>query len=454
MYKDEKLYYMANELGLNIAQFISIGPGMEIRYSLTKEPMEFMLKDSILKLIELSSYKMVNVRTFKDEDSKSLDFIYGKTKEDIDEIIDIIREKTSQGIYCIVNENIDINDGGVSGVMMVDTMEFAPQDTPRCVEKPGVCSIEIELGIYMLKRIYGIDFERILPYINEGRIEFSIHPNKQGIYDSNLIIWEYEELDDYIYAQKRITFDNRFSEFMGNKAYGLLMLWDRGFLVPQTLVIGRNLPPFTFGEPTHQTEKWIRTCPYQKISGKYYSGKGWQDPFKFMEEEDPNKEVVSILWQDHVEAEYSGAALITKPGQDNIIECVRGDGDKFMVGESKLDDLPTSIKGEIDKIGYRLQDTFSDEGTYSIEWVFDGESIWIVQFNEIDNISNQSGIIVDGCPETYVDYNVDKGLEGLRSLVDNIKDDSIGINLIGEVGITSHFGDILRINNIPSRIIY
>ena len=40
----------------------------------------------------------------------------------------------------------------------------------------------------------------------------------------------------------------------------------------------------------------------------------------------------------------------------------------------------------------------------------------------------------------------------MRELISEIKDREIGIELIGNVGVTSHFGDLLRRARIPSRI--
>jgi glutathione synthase/RimK-type ligase-like ATP-grasp enzyme len=53
---------------------------------------------------------------------------------------------------------------------------------------------------------------------------------------------------------------NRFSSILGDKAYGLLMANLAGVPVPRTLVIGRRIAPFTFGDVTGSFEFWTRTC--------------------------------------------------------------------------------------------------------------------------------------------------------------------------------------------------
>lgn len=78
---------------------------------------------------------------------------------DIDEIMNIIEKNSQMGKYSIINENISIHDGGVSGVVLGDIIEFCPDDTPKCVDKEGVCSLPRELGMKILKTVYGFSPE-------------------------------------------------------------------------------------------------------------------------------------------------------------------------------------------------------------------------------------------------------------------------------------------------------
>ena len=90
-------------------------------------------------------------------------------------------------------------------------------------------------------------------------------------------------------------------------------------------------------------------------------------------------------------------------------------------------------------------------GYVSIEWVFDGTKIWLVQLNQIKEKGLGTTIVV-GEPVKYEKFYVEDGLEQLRTKIKAIKDSNIGIELIGDVGLTSHFGDVLRHANIPSFI--
>src|SRR5262245_13275364 len=45
-----------------------------------------------------------------------------------------------------------------------------------------------------------------------------------------------------------------------------------------------------------------------------------------------------------------------------------------------------------------------------------------------------------------------EGIEALRTLADRVQGSDDGIVLVGDVGVTSHLGDILRRARIPSRV--
>ena len=92
---------------------------------------------------------------------KGNELIYGKKIDNIDEIINLIETNCKNNKYSIVNETIDVNDGGVSGVVFGNIVEFAPNDTPKCVEKPDVCFLGKDMGFSILKTVYGF-----LPELN------------------------------------------------------------------------------------------------------------------------------------------------------------------------------------------------------------------------------------------------------------------------------------------------
>ena len=452
--KDDKLAFMYEKMDCNIARYVSIAPDMSIRYVNIDADYVYKgnLKNCILDLIESSNSKSVNIRSFSLESMKGHSLVYGKQDYEIDEILNVIQKNCNENKYSIINETIDVNDGGVSGVILGNIIEFAPNDTPKCVEKPDICFLEKNMGMHLLKTVYG--FEPDCDFSESYRVEFSLHPHREGLRKSHTIIWEYEKFKEYEYDIK-IKWPNKFSRFIGDKPFGLIIADYLGFNVPYTTVISRNVPPFSFGQETGLKEKWIRTAPIVKEPGKYYTGDKWTDPFVLMQKEelkgDNQINIASILSQSAVEAVYSGGAIIGENQASDVIEGVAGKGDNFMVGTEYLDILPDNLLiklkvllNEIRKYHYLL-------GDVSIEWVFDGTKIWLVQLNQIKEKGLGTTIVV-GEPTKYEKFYVEDGLEQLRSKINAIKGRDIGIELIGDVGLTSHFGDVLRHANIPSFI--
>ncbi len=326
--KDEKLNSII-ELSLgNIAQFISYAPSDEkkprfIHINEYKNDEILSERELIIKLIDSAPSKSINIRSYSLESMKGNKLIYNKNINDIIEILKILEENRENNKYSIVNENIDINDGGVSGVALGGIIEFSPGDTPKCVDKEGVCLLPKHIGMDILEKIYGFIPE--ISFDSNYRVEFSIHPKRQGVRKEHTIIWEYEKYQDVNY-EAIISWPNNFSKFIGDKAFGLLIADSLGLRVPKTTVISRNVAPFVFGKETGLVEKWIRTCPISKIPGKYYTGNSWIDPFELMYTEESKGydgiNIASILSQNAIDAKFSGASIIEKDFYNDIIEAV------------------------------------------------------------------------------------------------------------------------------------
>ena len=436
-----------NELArrCNIAQFVSFSPGIEQRYAwVTGRPPneEFAsLEEACEILLNAAESKAVNVRSFRPGETKGQRLI--QNLQTPKSIADVVRERAASGYFTIANELIPLDDGGVSGVAMGDIIEFAPADTPKCVEKPGVASLPRRAGTRLLELVYG--FKPEIEFGRAQRVEFSLHPIRRGIQRRHTIIWELEpapNLREVLVGK----WPNRFSKFIGDKAYGLLVAHLLGFPVPRTLTISRNLAPFEFGKPTGTAETWIRTAPFVPIAGKYPTYYGWSDPYKMMHESDPSGETLpSILAQESVDFVYSGAAQTADSGA--IIEGKSGRGDSFMTGQAKVDKLPADVRADV----LRTHDALSAAlaGAIKFEWVWDGSSVWIVQLHRRAQASSVS-VIYPGHAKTYISFDASDGLDKLRELILGIKGKNVGVIVEGEVGVTSHVGDILREAKIPS----
>ena len=385
---------------------------------------------------------MVNVRSYMPHDPRSREFLYGLT--DVGAVLDAVQRLAAEGLHLIVNETIDISDGGVSGVVQGYVAEFAPDDTPRCVEKPGVTSLPYETAIEMLTLVYG--FRPALSAGRGERTEFSVHPARRGWRGEHLILWEYEENVPGD-ANSALRWPNRFSRILGDKAFGLLTAHVFGFPVPRTLAIGRRIAPFWFGTPTGSAEVWTRTCPAEPHPGLYTTLKGWTDPYELLAVEDPDGMILaSVLRQDAVPAAYSGAAIVTADGA-LAVEGLAGEGDAFMLGTQVGEALPQSVRTDVEALYQKLHARF---GPVRFEWVHDGAQVWIIQLHLGATITTATEIVPGEASEWHV-FDVEQGLDRLRALLHTLPTGH-GVTLRGEVGLTSHIADVLRRTGAPARL--
>jgi hypothetical protein len=445
LFKDSVLDHLASIA--NVAQFVSFSPSLEMRYSQVRgfEPNHLFasLSDAITSLINQATEKSVNIRSFAPERPESREFVYGL--RDPGEVIIKIRQLADQGLYTIVNETIDVNDGGVSGVLLGNLIEFAPQDTPRCVEKPGVASLPREFGLRLLETVYGFRPDLDFPHIE--RVEFSLHPVRRGVRNGHTIVWQVEEVGSHADSTE-IRWPNRFSKFIGDKAFGLLIAHMLESPVPKTTVFPRWLPPFQFGSPTGTGETWIRTSPTVQQPGKFTTAPQWVDPFALMNREDESgTEIASILAQEGIDPFYSGALVMNRSGKP-MIEGVAGRGDDFMVGRQGPVDVPATVRKSVMDTAAKL---ISSLGPIRMEWVHDGNWTWVVQLHR-GAIESEGRVIVPGNPPRLRYFEVEQGIEAFREVVAEAMSKGEGVVILGNVGVTSHFGDILRKAQVPSRI--
>jgi hypothetical protein len=440
--KDSVLDRLSNSA--NIAQFVSFDPRGYQRHARIRG---YQIDHSFGSITEAAQALLqwsgsVNIRSFEPQSSKSRDFIYGLKVAG--EVAAQVRKLAAKGLYTIINETIDVNDGGVSGVALGSIVEFAPGDTPRCVEKPGTVSIDKNLAMRILETVYGFAPD-LFRYRSSQRVEFSIHPIRRGTRQEHTIVWELEEVGDFD-STFDLAWPNRFSRFIGDKAFGLLVADALNLPVPATTVFPRLLPPFDFGKKTESAETWIRTCPAEQEPGRYTTHRGWLDPFRLMNDEDPEgTRIASVLAQEGVNASYSGSLIVERDG-GILIQGAKGYGDDFMQGRA-IDDLPSSIEKSVADL---YAETQSHLGPVRFEWVHDGNMAWIVQLHK-GKTSTLGNTIFPGDANSYHRFDVNKGIEALRNLIGRTKPHE-GIILVGRVGITSHLGDLLRRASIPSRI--
>jgi hypothetical protein len=433
----------------NVAQFVSFEPGHDPQQRFSRvwgyEPNQRFggCESGVRTVLETSPEESVNVRSFRPDRPKESEFLYGLSS--VKEVVRAVRRLAADGFYTIVNETVDVNDGGVSGVSYAGILEFVPGDTPRGVEKPGTLAVRQELGLRMLEAVYGFSPE--LEYERATRVEFSIHPLPRGFRRSHTIVWELEPAED-LRLEPNLDWPNQFSRMLGDKAFGLLVADTLGLPVPATTVIPRALAPFRFGRPTGTAEPWIRTCPKEPIPGLLKTQHGWTDPFALMTEQDPEGTLIaSVLYQEGVPPMWSGALAVSTKGELTV-QGVAGSGEPFMQGQVAPQPLPASVVELVTELQRGASATL---GPVGMEWVHDGTTAWVVQLHK--GASPSSGrVVFPGDAQVMHRFDVTHGIAELRKLMERIDGTREGVVLVGDVGITSHMGDILRRARIPSRI--
>jgi hypothetical protein len=446
--KDASLDKLADVI--NVAQFVSFAPyrsGLRQEYArvIGSAPNYRFnsLRHALGTLLEKSAEKSINLRSYTPDNPQSREFIYGIRSTD--EAVSSAERLAMEGLYVIANETVDVRDGGVSGVIMGDVIEFTPDDTPRGVEKPGSASLPRLWGLSMLSTVYGFRPEIEVP--RTSRLEFSIHPKPRGWRHTHTLGWEYAEIEPTNLVAK-LNWPNRFSRMLGDKVYGLLVAHFAGLPVPQTKVINRRIAPFDFGRPTGSNEVWIRTSPTEQVPGKFTTAKGWHDPFSLLRREDPNDSAIaSVLCQLAVPSAYSGAAIVTSDGQ-LVIEGKEGEGDTFMQGLAKPEQLPEEVLSTVAALHTRASTML---GPVRLEWAYDKKSAWVLQLHRgaTQSIGN---VIVPGEADHWVAFDVDEGLEMLRSTIASLESGA-GLILRGEVGLTSHIADVVRRAGVPTKLV-
>ncbi|MER8655515.1 hypothetical protein [Mesorhizobium sp. M0847] len=446
--KDRSLDRLA-ETG-NVAQFVSFSPEngrarQEFSRVAGHAPNDPFLsaRMALETLLRLSPDGSINLRSFSPDDPRSREFIYGI--KNVEDAVSALDRLLGSELFVIANETVDVRDGGVSGVSQGGVIEFAPDDTPRCVEKDGVASLPITWGMSILETVYG--FRPDLGPTEGVRLEFSVHPKPRGWRQTHTLLWEHEATGPESH-RPGLTWPNNFSRHIGDKAFGLLMSQAVGLPTPKTTVIPRRVSPFTFGSSTGSKEVWTRTCPREPEPGLYTTVKGWTDPFSLLAREDPSGGAISsVLCQAAVPAKFSGAAIVAIDGA-LIIEGRQGEGDLLMLGVSPPELLPGTIIADVRAAHHSLDSVL---GPVRFEWVHDGDRVWIVQLH-LGATHSTPKILVPGDADSWVRFEVTEGLEKLRAKLRALPD-TAGLHLVGNVGLTSHIADVVRKAGRPARVI-
>ena len=441
--KDEALAQLAKEW--NVASFASFSPDSSgVRHAVLPESLvsdDTSLESLSTSLLSISG--SVNVRTFADG-LKSGPFVYGV--EEVEDVRAIVGRNSEAGLYSIVNETIDVSDGGVSGVSLGGIAEFAPDATPRTVEAADNASLPIDVAERLLRIVYGPAVQ--LPADRGKRFEFSVHHRPVGYRRDHVLVWEIEDVKP-VALEHTYDWPNRFSNLIGDKTFGLLLAHVLGAPVPLTTAVGRRVAPFTFGTETGASGAWLRTAPAVQTAGKYTTSPFWQDPFALLAEEDPDRVVAAVLSQAPVRAIYSGATAPLATSGEHVIEGVAGPGDAFMQGVQAPVELPCHVVEDVRNV---LQYLGKWIRGLRAEWAHDGKMAWILQLHAGAIASSDGSMLSPGEASEWIHFDASRGIKDLRRLAAEFSGRGVGIVVAGEIGVTSHIGDILREAGIPAKL--
>ncbi len=441
MKKDARLKELA--ASFNVARFFSCDSAARVRFAEigAAENLQTLTVRELAEhlLIETGS---VNVRSFDPlSASRSTRFVYGI--ETSDSVLDCVQANANDGLYSIVNETIDVNDGGVSGVLDDGVVEFGSDATPRGVESDKFGTLPRRVANSILESVYEVSAP--LGNLDVGRVEFSIHPQPVGTRGEHVIVWEQGDSELKDAEPPPAAWPTSFAAVVGDKTCGLLIADAIGVPVAHTRVVTRRLSPFEFGRPTGSSTRWLRTAPGVQQQGRFTTSRRWIDPFKLLQTEDPHgSQIPAILAQREIPALFSGAAT-DLGGDQTTVEGVSGFGDAFMLGLEPPTELPAQVRRSVEKTLEMVREELARP--VGIEWAWDGQQVWVLQLHLL--AAPPATPSAHAALEDWIRFDPSDGLQTLTALLDEASLGRRGIILTRRVGVTSHIGDLLRQSGVP-----
>lgn len=440
----------------NVANFVSVSPKGGTRYSTLKKT---RLRPMIESLLKVSGTGKVNVRSFcVNEDNIKTEFVMDL--ETVDEVMQQVVRNQNKGLYSIINENIDPCDGGVSGIVHGNLVEFLTNGTPRHVEKGSkAITLNKEQGLKILETYYEVDLFNLKELNEKERVEFTITKDKR------LIIWEHKEITptNNIINNISVNLESNFIKTTTEKVFGLLYLDSLNIKIPKTSMENSIGNIITFGKETSKenlTENIVhRAAPSRFTPGdldnvKEKYNKDIKEHVKLF---DNQMKEVKFITQEEIKTKYVGAGIFQEDGEYTI-EYSEGDGQAFMLGKVKpleQGSLDKKVKGQLNQVSLRLRGVTNQK--LKIEFITDESlKLYLVQLNFLDSHINEKGTENTGEGETLTFKTEGKTPSDLANELDLLKSKGKNIThvtLIGDIGYTSHFCDVVNLRTINHNII-
>jgi hypothetical protein len=109
--------------------------------------------------------------------------------------------------------------------------------------------------------------------------------------------------------------------------------------------------------------------------------------------------------------------------------------------------LPERVVDDVRRVGARA----ATLGPVRFEWAHDGGQAWVLQL-QLATAGASATTIHPGPASRWHRFDPSLGLERLRELIASVGQGE-GIEVTGDIGVTSHVGDLLRRAAVPSRLV-
>jgi hypothetical protein len=109
--------------------------------------------------------------------------------------------------------------------------------------------------------------------------------------------------------------------------------------------------------------------------------------------------------------------------------------------------LPERVLDDVRRVGAGAEAAL---GPVRLEWAHDGDQAWVLQL-QLATVASSPTTICPGTASRWHRFDPSLGLERLRELIASVGQGE-GIEVAGDIGVTSHAGDLLRRAAVPSRL--
>jgi hypothetical protein len=200
--------------------------------------------------------------------------------------------------------------------------------------------------------------------------------------------------------------------------------------VPATTVVGRRVAPCAWTAPPGAASGGCAPVRPSRCQAGSRPG-GLVRPF-------------AVLAQEGMRARWFA---VPGDGGGLLVEGVAGFGDEFMLARAAPARLPERVVDDVRRVGLRATVAL---GLIRFEWAHDGDRSWMLQLH-LATAAPSATAIHPGTASRWHGIDPSLGLERLRELIVAVGQVEHA-EVAGDIGVTSHTGELLRWAAIPSKL--